>query len=81
MFFSCYFFVFFHRDFVAFRGALRCADVTTRVIDRIVDAVETAWSEWQSEEKLRALFGTLSAVLKAVKDAEGGNEFKQPRKV
>jgi len=42
--------------------------------------VNTAWAEWHSEEKLRALFATLSAVLKATKDADGGNEFKQPHK-
>jgi hypothetical protein len=59
---------------------LHAADVSARVIDRIVNAVAKAWSEWQSEEKLRALFATLSAVLVATKDAEGGNKFKQPRK-
>jgi transposase len=47
---------------------------------RIINAVQDMWATYPSE-KLTDIFHTLKAVLTAIKSANGGNSFKQPRKI
>lgn len=56
----------------------RTADATMN--QRIIDAVMDMWDKYDST-KLHNIFITLTAVLKEIKEHQGGNYFKQPHTI
>lgn len=48
---------------------------------RIINAVDEMWDNYPGTEKLTAIFQTLLAVHSEIIAANGGNSFKQPRKM
>lgn len=56
----------------------RTADATMN--QRIIDAVMEMWADYDPS-KLNNIFITLTAVLKEIKDHDGGNSFKQPHTI
>jgi len=47
---------------------------------RIINAVMEMWTEYDSEI-ITGIFHTLKAVLVEIESCQGGNSFKQPRKI